>query len=255
MKKKNGLIITFIIVFLLCVGIFIWFNSNNQETSQNEYEAGRTSTNSTISNNVSNNTISQPDIAENVNQVNQSTNTTINPENTAVNPGNPAITEPVQNTPTPQVKEEQLAIFSTKIYSSDPARQNNLTISCNKLNETVVKNGDTFSFCNTVGQASSKEGYQEADIFDNNGNKKKGLGGGNCQLSTTLYNAVLATPGLVVTERHAHSNYVPYIQKGKDAAVAYGSYDLKFRNDTGNNIKICSQVNSQNVTVSIIALK
>ncbi len=251
MKKKNGLIITFIIVFLLCVGIFIWFNSNNQETSQNEYEAGRTSINSTISNNVSNNTISQPDIAENVNQVNQSTNTTINPENTTVNPGNPAI----QNTPTPQVKEEQLAIFSTKIYSSDPARQNNLTISCNKLNETVVKNGDTFSFCNTVGQASSKEGYQEADIFDNNGNKKKGLGGGNCQLSTTLYNAVLATPGLVVTERHAHSNYVPYIQKGKDAAVAYGSYDLKFRNDTGNNIKICSQVNSQNVTVSIIALK
>lgn len=251
MKKKNGLIITFIIVFLLGIGIFIWFNSNKQETSQNEYEAGRTSINSTISNNVSNNTISQPDIAENVNQVNQSTNTTINPENTTVNPGNPAI----QNTPTPQVKEEQLAIFSTKIYSSDPARQNNLTISCNKLNETVVKNGDTFSFCNTVGQASSKEGYQEADIFDNNGNKKKGLGGGNCQLSTTLYNAVLATPGLVVTERHAHSNYVPYIQKGKDAAVAYGSYDLKFRNDTGNNIKICSQVNSQNVTVSIIALK
>ena len=251
MKKKNGLIITFIIVFLLGIGIFIWFNSNKQETSQNEYEAGRTSINSTISNNVSNNTISQPDIAENVNQVNQSTNTTINPENTTVNPGNPAI----QNTPTPQVKEEQLAIFSTKIYSSDPARQNNLTISCNKLNETVVKNGDTFSFCNTVGQASSKVGYQEADIFDNNGNKKKGLGGGNCQLSTTLYNAVLATPGLVVTERHAHSNYVPYIQKGKDAAVAYGSYDLKFRNDTGNNIKICSQVNSQNVTVSIIALK
>ena len=255
MKKKNGLIITFIIVFLLGIGIFIWFNSNKQETSQNEYEAGRTSTNSSIPNNTSNNSNSQSNAAENINQTNPNTNTSINPENTAVNPGNPAITEPVQNTPTPQVKEEQLAIFSTKIYSPDPARQNNLTISCNKLNETVVKNGDTFSFCNTVGQASSKEGYQEADIFDNNGNKKKGLGGGNCQLSTTLYNAVLATPGLVVTERHAHSNYVPYIQKGKDAAVAYGSYDLKFRNDTGNNIKICSQVNSQNVTVSIIALK
>ncbi len=44
---------------------------------------------------------------------------------------------------------------------------------------------------------------------------------GNCQISSTLYNAVLAVPSLVVTERHAHSNYVPYIAKGKDAAVAY----------------------------------
>ena len=255
MNKKNGLLLIFIIVILFGIGIFIWFNSNKQRNSQNEYEAGRTSTNSSIADNTSNNSNSQPNVAENVNQVNQSANTTINPENTAVNTENPAVTEPAQNNPTPQVKEEQLAIFSTKIYSSDPARQNNLTISCNKLNETIVKNGDTFSFCNTVGQASSKEGYQEADIFDSNGNKKKGMGGGNCQLSTTLYNAVLATPGLVVTERHAHSNYVPYIQKGKDAAVAYGSYDLKFRNDTGSNIKICSQVNSQNVTVSIISLK
>lgn len=254
MKKKNGLIITFIILFLLGIGIFIWFYSNKQENNQNEYKADRTSTNSSIPNNTSNDSNFQTNVSENINQANQNTNI-ITPENTGASSGNPATTEPAQIPPTSQVKEEQLAIFSTKIYSSDPARQNNLTISCNKLNETIVKNGDTFSFCNTVGQASSKEGYQEADIFDSNGNKKKGMGGGNCQLSTTLYNAVLATPGLVVTERHAHSNYVPYIQKGKDAAVAYGSYDLKFRNDTGSNIKICSQVNSQNVTVSIIALK
>ena len=53
------------------------------------------------------------------------------------------------------------------------------------------------------------------------GNVKHGLGGGNCQISTTLYNAVLAVPELNVTERHPHSNKVPYIQSGKDAAVAY----------------------------------
>ena len=255
MNKKNALILIFIIAILLGIGIFIWFNSNKQENSQNEYEAGRTSANSNTLNTASINYNSQQNPSENINQTNSNTNITVNPENTYVSPENSTTAEPTPNNSSPQEKEEQLAIFSTKIYSSDPARQNNLTISCNKLNETIVKNGDTFSFCNTVGQASSKEGYQEADIFDNNGNKKKGMGGGNCQLSTTLYNAVLATPGLVVTERHAHSNYVPYIQKGKDAAVAYGSYDLKFRNDTGSNIKICSQVNSQNVTVSIIALK
>ena len=78
---------------------------------------------------------------------------------------------------------------------------------------------------------------------------------GNCQISSTLYNAVLSVPTLVVTERHAHSNYVPYIQKGKDAAVAYGSYDLKFRNDSGNDIKILASTDSATVTTTLLALK
>jgi vancomycin resistance protein YoaR len=72
--------------------------------------------------------------------------------------------------------EKTLATFSTKIYSKDSARQNNIKITCNSLNNTTVKNGSTFSFCNTVGQATSAKGYQKADIFDKDGNKKKGLG-------------------------------------------------------------------------------
>lgn len=65
----------------------------------------------------------------------------------------------------------------------------------------------------------------------------------------------MTVPSLVVTERHEHSNYVPYIQDGKDAAVAYGSYDLKFRNDSGNSVKIRASTNGETVDVSIIALK
>ena len=76
---------------------------------------------------------------------------------------------------------------------------------------------------------------------------KKGLGGGNCQVSTTLYNAILSIPSLIVVERHEHSNYVPYIEKGKDAAVAYGSYDLKFRNDSKNDIKITTSFDKSTV--------
>ena len=72
--------------------------------------------------------------------------------------------------------EKTRATFSTKIYSKDSARQNNIKITCNSLNNTTVKNGSTFSFCNTVGQATSTKGYQKADIFDKDGNKKKGLG-------------------------------------------------------------------------------
>ena len=78
---------------------------------------------------------------------------------------------------------------------------------------------------------------------------------GNCQISSTLYNAVLSVPSLVVTERHAHSNYVPYIAKGKDAAVAYGSYDFKFRNDTGHDVKILESADSSSVTTTLLSLK
>ena len=85
--------------------------------------------------------------------------------------------------------------------------------------------------------------------------RKKVFGGGNCQVSSTLYNAVLDAPGLVVTERHEHSNNVPYVQKGKDAAVAYGSYDFKFRNDTGHDVKITCSSDGSGVTTNIISIQ
>ena len=87
------------------------------------------------------------------------------------------------------------------------------------------------------------------------GNKKKGLGGGNCQISSTLYNAVLTIPSLKVVERHEHSNKVPYAKKGKDAAVAYGSYDFKFQNNSGNDIKLTFNATSDNVTATIYKLQ
>ena len=73
--------------------------------------------------------------------------------------------------------------------------------------------GSTFSFCDTVGKATSSKGYQKADVYTHDGEVTKALGGGNCQVSTTLYNAVLKVDGLNVTERHVHSNSVPYIRK------------------------------------------
>lgn len=85
--------------------------------------------------------------------------------------------------------------------------------------------------------------------------RKKDFGGGNCQVSSTLYNAVLSIPNLTIIERHEHSNYVPYVPKGKDAAVAYGSYDFKFRNDTGNDIKITCSSDGSNVTANLISIQ
>lgn len=111
-----------------------------------------------------------------------------------------------------------------------------------------------FLFVILFGQSTTSKGYQKADIFDKDGNKKKGLGGGNCQISTTLYNALLQVNALEIIERHEHSNYVPYIQEGKDAAVAYGSYDLKFKNNTGNSIKILAESTSEEVKITLVKL-
>ena len=242
MNKKIWIAIIF--CFLVGGGIWFYFSKNNQ-SNNNQYEASKTASNNTTDNQSSEK-----------NTDNSTNNTSNDQSNTSTNESKqPEATQGIHEAEASHVTEEQISTFTTKIYSKDSARQNNISITCNTLNGTTVKNGEIFSFCNTVGQASTSKGYQKADIFDNNGQKKKGLGGGNCQVSTTLYNAVLAAPSLVVTERHEHSNYVPYIAKGKDAAVAYGSYDLKFRNNSGNDVKILSSSDANNVTVSLVSLK
>ena len=77
--------------------------------------------------------------------------------------------------------EIDLASFSTKIMYKDTNRQHNMSLTCSKLNGTIVKAGESFSFCNTVGKATAEAGYKEAEIFDKNGNIKKGYGGGSRQ--------------------------------------------------------------------------
>jgi len=230
MDKKNWIIIVIIAIIIIGFGIFFFVRNNNNSTDNNanntSYETNRTSTDFN----------------------NTSTETDRNNTNTQVS-------ENQINSDKTGITEEQISTFSTKIYTQDSARQNNITITCKALHGTTVKNGATFSFCEIVGPATTAKGYQKADIFDSKGKKKKGLGGGNCQISTTLYNAVLAVPTLKVTERHAHSNNVPYIQKGKDAAVAYGSYDFKFVNNTGNDIKIYVEASTSAITASIVSLK
>lgn len=73
----------------------------------------------------------------------------------------------IQNTETkPTQKETEISSFTTKIYSKDSGRQNNIRITCSTLNDTYVENGATFSFCDTVGQATTAKGYQKAEIFD-----------------------------------------------------------------------------------------
>ena len=234
--KNNKTWIILSILLIICIGIGIYLFSKNKNSNNSNYSASKTSANEQQSNN----------------NVNHSSNNSIS--NNVENSSNNIVNDTSSNTTAEnetQKKEEILSSFSTKIYNKDSARQNNVSITCSNLNNTIVKNNTTFSFCSTLGPATSAKGYQEADIFDKDGNKKKGLGGGNCQVSTTLYNAVLKVPNLDVTERHEHSNKVPYISQGKDAAVAYGSYDFKFKNNTGFDIKITASSTKNNISITL----
>lgn len=232
---KKILIILGIVFLIVVLGIW-WYGKSNKTAENNgsNYQAEK----SIATNNINTNN------ANNSNKIN--TNTTQNQINTNSNTSN--VIEPVQ----PKT-ETQIATFTTKIYGNEAARQNNMQITCNILNNVEIQPGETFSFCNTVGKATTEKGYQEADIFVD-GKKEKGLGGGNCQISTTIYNAVAQIPELEVLERHQHSRDVKYIQKGKDAAVAYGSYDFKFKNNTDGVIRIVMEKTEKTITAKLIKI-
>lgn len=247
MNKKLKIFIIIGLVALIGIGVYVYIQNTNKNNEQSNYEADKTSAENNTSNTENTSNTDNTSNNESTTNTNTSDNTS---ETTNVTSENTSSTENVTKT-----IEEQLSAFSTKIYSNDTNRTKNMEITTSTLNGTIVKNGETFSFCNTVGPATSSKGYLEADIYDHDGNKKKGYGGGNCQVSSTLYNAVLAVSSLTVIERHPHSNHVPYVADGKDAAVASGSYDFKFRNDTGNDIKILSSVTEGLVNVTLMILK
>lgn len=86
------------------------------------------------------------------------------------------------------------------------------------------------------------------------GKKVQALGGGNCQISSTLYNAVLAVPNLEVLERHEHGRDVSYVPDGKDAAISYNSIDFRFKNNTENPVKLYFNTDNKTLTSTIVKL-
>lgn len=153
-----------------------------------------------------------------------------------------------------QYQEKVISSFSTNILDKDTGRQTNISITCSTLNGTIVKSGETFSFCDTVGKATADRGYKEAKVFDGDGNVIMGYGGGNCQVSSTLYNATLQNPNFEIIERHPHSHTVDYVEKDRDAAVSCGSVDFKFKNNNKYDIRIDASTNGEQVTISIVKI-
>lgn len=147
--------------------------------------------------------------------------------------------------------ETEISNFSTPLKSGVADRITNIKLTCNKINERTLKNGETFSFNEIVGPCTAEEGYKKAEIYVNQ-KISYALGGGNCQVSTTLYNAAIAVQGIDITERHEHNGRpVDYIEDGKDATVSYNTLDLKFVNNTGKDIKLYTWCDNINVCCKI----
>ena len=152
-------------------------------------------------------------------------------------------------------KETEIANYSTEIKDNSSGRLTNIKLTCDIINDTIIEPGETFSFNEIVGQPSSKRGYKEATVIID-GEHEQGIGGGNCQVSSTLYNAVLAASSLSIVERHEHGGSgVTYVPEGKDAAVSYGSLDLKFKNDNNYKIKIKLESDDKTITAKIIKIE
>lgn len=148
---------------------------------------------------------------------------------------------------------KELIGYGTSLFQhSIASRIYNVTLGATRINGTIIKPGEEFSFAKTVGDVSSLTGYQQAYVIQN-GHTVLGDGGGICQVSTTLFRAAL-NAGLPITERHAHDYRVGYYEEdgppGIDATVYVPSVDLRFRNDTGHNILIQTVIDPTELRLS-----
>lgn len=153
----------------------------------------------------------------------------------------------------PFLNEVVLASYTTIFNSNRIGRSKNIELSAAAINYTIVGSGDFFSFNNTVGPRDVASGYQEApEIIQ--GKIVMGIGGGICQTSSTLFNAVDKL-GVEIIERHHHSKDVGYVPKGRDATVSFGGLDFVFQNTIGIPFVIRTYYGPGFITVQITTSK
>lgn len=225
MKKKNH-------IHILYIFIIIMFSACNNASKGND------------------NII--PDATKNM-EYNQSTPEVSSPQDSKNQPSpQPAEkpSPPPKNTKKKRASNSTpLASYSTNLINKDKGRIHNIRLGAKRINGYKLKPNDTFSFNSIVGNRSIENGFKSATIIVN-GEYDEGVGGGVCQLSTTIYNAA-DKAGLEIVERHDHSRPVNYVPKGRDAAVNYGDKDLKFKNTKQYPIRIQVYVNNKIIYVAI----
>jgi vancomycin resistance protein YoaR len=144
---------------------------------------------------------------------------------------------------------DRISTFTTSYSTANPARTNNVHLLAKALDGKLVAPGAVFSFNGAAGQRTAAKGYQEAPAIVE-GKLVPQLGGGVCQVGTTIFNTVFFS-GLPIVERHNHSFYISHYPTGRDATVSWGGPDFKFRNDTGSWLLIRTAVTASTLTISL----
>ena len=221
--KDNKKWIVGIIILLAIIGVVVYFLffRNTGNTPESDYNTSR----------ISYNTI----LAENNNNTNTSSN---------------SVTNSIDSNRAQAKAESKVSSFTTPLVDDNENRVTNIKITCSRISNTIVKAHEEFSFCEVVGQPSSNDGYKEAHAIVD-GEVVNAIGGGNCQVSTTIYNAAKKINGVEITERHEHGKDVGYIEMGKDATVAYDYLDLKFKNNNDFDLKLQAYIRDNKVCVDI----
>lgn len=142
-----------------------------------------------------------------------------------------------------------LSKVTTRYSAHKTNRVANVKLAAKLVNGTVLNPGEVFSYNDVVGPRTAARGFKKAGVFAG-GEVVDGLGGGICQVSSTLYMASMYAD-LETVKRVNHSFYVDYAPKGEDATVVYGSIDFQFRNNTDAPIKIFATANNTSVTITI----
>lgn len=149
---------------------------------------------------------------------------------------------------------EVLATYKTTYNASNVDRSTNLEVAARNINGTILLPGEIFSYNKEVGQRTYANGFKDAHIFAG-GKVVDGLGGGICQVSSTLYNAILKVDGIEIVERKNHMMYPQYVEPSLDATVVWGSIDFRFKNTRETPIKIVATVKNGVATTTIYGKK
>ncbi|RKP58328.1 hypothetical protein D7Z26_00690 [Cohnella endophytica] len=149
------------------------------------------------------------------------------------------------------LKEKMIGQYTTYFNSSNKNRSNNIVLAAKAINNQYVFPGETFSFNRTVGIRSAEKGYTNAKIIVR-GEVSEGIGGGICQISSTLYNAV-DRAGMEIVQRYSHSRNVPYVPPGRDATVSWYGPDFVFQNKYNVPILIRAVVFGGVVSVQVFS--
>jgi len=145
----------------------------------------------------------------------------------------------------------KIVSFTTYFSPSNQARAGNIRQVAQILDNTVIRPGEIFSFNKTAGPRTKAAGFDAAPLI-RGGMLTPGVGGGICQVSTTLFNSVFFA-GLPVVERHPHSFFIEHYPMGRDAAVSYGTLDFRFRNDSEQILLMTAETTEHSVSISLAA--